>query len=124
MSLLEDALAFQIRALRLPEPVREYRFHTARRWRADFAWPELGLLVEVEGGTWAGGRHTRGDGFEKDAEKYNAAALDGWTVLRFTSHMIKSGKAIQIIERAMTRLVDDNNTIQGAQNGRPIHHSG
>lgn len=125
MSTLEESLAFQIRALRLPAPMREYRFHSSRKWRSDFAWPELGLLVEVEGGTRTGGRHTRGDGFEKDAEKYNEAALDGWTVLRFTSHMIKSGKAIQIIERAMTRLVDDNRTIPGAtNNGRPIYYPG
>lgn len=107
MSALEESLAFQIRALRLPSPVREYRFHGSRKWRADFAWPECRLLVEVEGGTWTGGRHTRGAGFEKDVEKYNEAALDGWTVLRFTGRMIESGKAIQMIERRITDALND-----------------
>lgn len=82
-----------IRALRLPEPVRNHRFHVERRWAADFAWPDLRLLVEIEGGTRSGGRHVRGDGYENDCEKYNAAAEVGWTVLRYTSGMVKSGHA-------------------------------
>lgn len=103
MSQLEDSLAFQIRAVGLPAPEREYRFHDKRRWRADFAWPDAKLIVEVEGAIWTGGRHTRGAGYEKDAEKYNTAALDGWTVLRFTGNMIKSGLAIQQIQRAFEK---------------------
>ena len=101
VSALEEKLLFQIRAIKLPEPVREFRFHDTRRWRADFAWPERRLLVEVEGGHWANGRHTRGSGFEADCEKYSEAALDGWTVLRFTGTHIKDGRALQMIERAL-----------------------
>jgi len=63
----------------------EHRFHPTRRWRFDFAWPSKKIAVEIEGGTWTGGRHTRGAGFQKDCEKYNAAAVLGWTVLRFTA---------------------------------------
>src|SRR5690606_39740371 len=57
MSALEDALALHIRAHKLPEPVREYRFHPERRWRFDFAWPDLRVAAEVEGGIHIGGRH-------------------------------------------------------------------
>jgi very-short-patch-repair endonuclease len=64
------------------------------------AYPDMMLAVEVEGGTWINGRHSRGAGMEKDMDKYNTAALDGWTVLRFTGNMIKSGMAIQQIQRA------------------------
>lgn len=101
-SSLENQLLFQIRAARLPEPVREARFIDGRRWRADFAWPDKLLIVEVEGGTWTNGRHTRGKGFESDCEKYNEAALAGWRVIRVTGSHIKSGVAIQLIERAFT----------------------
>ena len=97
---LEETLAMHMRAVGIPDPVREYKFDPKRRWRADFAWPELMLLVEVEGGIWTNGRHTRGKGFEADCEKYNEAALDGWTVLRFTGTHIKDGRALQMIERA------------------------
>lgn len=67
----------------LPLPTAEYRFHPVRRFRADFAWPELRLLVECEGGTWNGGRHVSGSGFADDCEKYNAAVELGYFVLRY-----------------------------------------
>lgn len=84
-----------------PRPVREYRFHDTRKWRFDFAWPDLKIAVECEGGAWSGGRHTRGAGFIGDCEKYNAAALAGWRVFRFTGDMINSRKAIQILDEAL-----------------------
>ncbi|MDW3057363.1 hypothetical protein R8N49_14530, partial [Vibrio sp. 1978] len=62
MSALEKTLLFQIKTMGLALPEKEYRFHETRRWRFDFAYPEQQLAVEVEGGTWTGGRHTRGSG--------------------------------------------------------------
>ncbi len=101
MSDLEDILAYQIRVAGLPEPEREYKFHAARRWRFDFSWPARKVAVEVEGGTWTRGRHTRPEGFEGDCEKYNSAALAGWFVYRFTAEMIASGAALTTIECAL-----------------------
>lgn len=66
----------------VPVPVAEYRFHAVRFWRFDLAWPEHRLALEIEGGVWTGGRHTSGAGYAKDMEKYNAAVLAGWRVLR------------------------------------------
>jgi len=66
----------------ITEPHREYRFHPSRRWRFDYAWPSRMIALEIEGGVWTGGRHTRGAGFLGDMEKYNAATLMGWKVLR------------------------------------------
>lgn len=98
---LEIAYLQQITASGLSPPVREYPFASPRRWRADFAWPDCRLLVEIEGGTWSGGRHTRGAGYAKDAEKYNAAALLGWRVLRFTGEMVRDGTALAVTEQAL-----------------------
>lgn len=97
----EELMALHIRAERLPAPQREWRFHATRMWRFDFAWlSPRKIAVEVEGGTYNGGRHARGSGFAKDAEKYNAAALLGWRVLRFTTEQVRSGEAIRTVKEA------------------------
>jgi very-short-patch-repair endonuclease len=97
----EQNLKFQCRALGLPLPETEVRFHPVRRWRLDLAWPDRKLYAEVDGGTWVGGRHNRGAGYERDAEKLNAAALAGWRGFRFTVGMVKSGKAIETLRAAL-----------------------
>jgi len=85
------------RAAGIPEPVAEYRFHTVRRWRIDFAWPDYKLAVEIEGGAWVYGRHTRPQGFIRDIEKYNALTLAGWHLLRFTPKQVRTGEAVRTI---------------------------
>jgi very-short-patch-repair endonuclease len=102
-SAAEATLVGQIRALGLPAPVRECRFHPDRKWRFDFAWPDQRLAVEVEGGAWVAGRHVRGRGFEADARKYLAAAAMGWTVLRVTPSMVRSGEAVAAVQRLLLR---------------------
>ena len=67
----------------LPLPKPEYRFHT-RLWKFDFCWPDnIMIAVEMEGGVYSGGRHTRGSGYKKDIEKYNEATRLGYRVYRF-----------------------------------------
>lgn len=114
----EVMLDEQLTLAGLPEPEREYRFaaHVVglgpgirkrlreaglKDWRLDFAWPPEMLAVEVQGGTWSQGKHTRGQGYEDDREKINAAQLLGWTVLEFTTGMIRDGRALRTIERAL-----------------------
>lgn len=94
MSQGEECFALHCRVSGLT-PEREYRFDPNRRWRFDFAFPANMLAVEVEGGTWSGGRHTRGSGYAKDMEKYNAAVKLGWRVLRYSTDMVLAGTAIE-----------------------------
>ena len=82
-----------LKELSVPGWEEEYVFFEGRRFRFDFAWPNFLIAVEIEGGTYSMGRHTRGSGFAKDCEKYNLAALDGWQVYRFTTGMVKDGSA-------------------------------
>lgn len=101
MSELEFELQTQIMAYRLPPPLREHRFHPERRWRFDFAWPDKRVAVEVEGGIWNGGRHTRGSAFISDCDKYNAATLAGWKVFRVTERHVHDGSAVELVKRAV-----------------------
>lgn len=86
-SPLEIAFADQASRLRLPPWDEELHFAESigRRWRFDFAWPDRMLAVEIDGGAFSGGRHTRGLGFVEDCRKLTQAALMGWRVLRFTA---------------------------------------
>ena len=99
---LELLLAAQLETAGIEAPETEWIFHPTREWRFDFAFPHMipPLAIECEGGTWSRGRHVRGKGFEKDLEKYNAAALLGWRVLRFTGDMVRDGRAIDVIVEA------------------------
>ena len=68
----------------MPLPAREVRFHPSRKWRWDFAWPDIKLAVEIQGGG-QNGRHSSIAGMTGDCDKYNAAVSLGWRVLKFTS---------------------------------------
>ena len=110
MSQIEETFAFHIRAAGLPDPVREYKFHPMRKWRFDMAWPVQMLAIEVEGGTWSGGRHTTGSGFKSDCIKYNEATILGWRVLRVTGDMINDGTALKYAESAINAKLQTNFT--------------
>lgn len=78
--------------------VMEYRFNLERKWRFDYAIPEHMIAIEVEGGVWTGGRHTRGAGFIGDMEKYNSAASLGWTLVRRTPDKLLTEETIRLIK--------------------------
>ena len=118
-SELEERLALQIRAIKLPPVAREYRFaaeHVGpgkgvrkrladaglKNWRFDFAFVEIKLAVECEGGGWSKkGGHTTGEGFADDLRKYGAAMELNWRVYRCDLAMIRSGEAINAILRLL-----------------------
>ncbi len=97
----EMVLASHLRACKISFE-QEYKFHPKRKWRADFLIIGTKILVEVEGGIWSGGRHTRGKGYIGDMEKYNSAAMMGFIVLRFSTEQVKSGLAVQQIEKMVS----------------------
>ena len=80
----------------------EFRFHPERRWRSDWRIKATRILIEFEGGLFGGkGGHSSVSGILRDCEKYNEAALAGWTVIRITPKHVTSGQALQWVERAM-----------------------
>lgn len=94
------ACAF-FRAMGLPAPEPEHRFHESRRWRFDYSWPEHRVALEVEGGVWTRGRHTRPLGFLNDCQKYNNAAALGWIVLRVTPQNLMKTETAALVKSAI-----------------------
>lgn len=112
ISKLEERLGLHLRANLTHKQwgslEKEYKFHIPkdgekkRKWAFDFAFPHIKLAIECEGlgrkGEKGGvGRHQSFKGFENDCEKYNRATEQGWRILRFTSRMINSLEAIDLI---------------------------
>ena len=83
--------------------IKEYRFYEKRRWRFDYANIEKKIAIEIEGGAWSGGRHTRGKGFIGDMEKYNMAVAECWAVLRFTPSQMKESKTYEFIKMVIEK---------------------
>jgi hypothetical protein len=94
----------------LPAPDRERRFALPRKWAFDYCWPDEMVALEVEGGVWTGGRHTRGKGFINDMEKYSEAAIRGWCVLRCTPQSLLTSEMLDMIERAFKRFDSHSST--------------
>ena len=127
---LEATLAMQIRAAKLPAPERNYRFCAAHvgggnglreRLRAaglndyefDFAWPgeviawdrmkrEYRLAIEIDG-LKPGGKsgHQTIQGALRDREKWMQGVGLGWLCFSVTGPQIKSGAALQLIDRLL-----------------------
>ncbi len=110
MSEASALLSEQLNLAGIPHET-EVMFAKPRRWRWDIAFtgdiwkPEFPLAVEVDGGGWIGGRHSRGGGIENDCEKFSTAVAMGWRVMRVTPKQVKDGRALGWIKRALG--VDD-----------------
>jgi very-short-patch-repair endonuclease len=97
----EATLIRHLQAYRI-EFEQEFQFNKDRKWRADFYLVGTNILIEVEGGIWSNGRHTRGKGYIADMEKYNSATALGYSVYRYSTEQVKSGLAIEEIRRMVS----------------------
>jgi hypothetical protein len=109
----EREFAFQCRAYRLPAPLEQHWIEQSahprnlrRRWRFDFCFLPVKLLVEIDGGIWmaGGGAHSNPRDIERNMRKRNDAALAGFHVLAFTPRDVTSGRAIAFTQRVLHRL--------------------
>jgi hypothetical protein len=66
----------------IPAPIVELRHIPGRRFRLDYAWPDHRIGLEVQGGIWTRGKHSRGAGQKIDMEKNNLGILNGWRVFQ------------------------------------------
>lgn len=74
---------------------------TKRRWRCDFYATDFKhrrLVVEVNGGNFTNGRHTRGASYAADLEKINHLTASGCAVFQFTYNCLKERKYESLIQ--------------------------
>jgi very-short-patch-repair endonuclease len=101
----ENKLIEQLAKRGIEQPMREVVFCIhGRKWKFDLCWQEQRVAVEVDGGTWSGGRHTRGAGFKEDCIKLNHAAREGWKVLRFTTDMVTDESAADFVADTLKEI--------------------
>ena len=132
-SELEEGLLFQIQALGIHQPEREYRFcaHKVglgggirarlseaglKDWHFDFAWPDILFAVEVDGGAWVNGGHNTGKGSTRDKLKGHHAVSQGWQLYRCDADLIKSGLAAMLIEKKVTQEYGKYQAFQNLMN--------
>lgn len=110
-SKLEAKVASDLKALGLMDGCeRQYRFHPERRWLVDFAWPMFSIVkgippiaLEVNGGTYSHGSHSRGPRQRGDYEKWSELSLRGWTLILVDSKDVKEGVHVERVLMAMGR---------------------
>lgn len=89
----------------VPKPQLEFRFHSERMWRFDFAWliGTVKLALEVDGGVFipGAGRHNSGAGFSADCEKLNSACVLGWRILRVQPRELLTFETLDLVKRAL-----------------------
>ena len=88
-----------------PELEREYRFHPLRKWRIDYYHAPTYTGIELEGGLYSEGRHIRAAGYQSDIEKYNAAAMQGITVLRLGTGQVDRRHVMEIVSYVRLRMI-------------------
>lgn len=81
--------------------VAEYRFHPTRRWRCDYAFPEIKLCIEIDGGVWMSAhgkksRHFYGKGAIADMEKMNSLTENGYFLLRYQPQKIDYTQILKV----------------------------
>lgn len=97
--------------------VPEHYFHPERRWRFDFVVKSKALhskdndvkvAIEVDGGLFSGGRHSRGAGAVKDMEKLNTALTLGWRVVRTTPQDVCMIDTVEIVKKVIEVANESN----------------
>lgn len=103
----ENLFAFQVKAMKLPAPLRFYKFAMSmgRKFEADFCFLDHKLIVEINGGLWMkGGAHSMPTHIERDMVKHQHAVLLGFWMMAFTPDDVFSGHAVAWTEKTLRRI--------------------
>jgi predicted transcriptional regulator of viral defense system len=108
-SVLEGAFLRELRRRGLPEPVAQYSIHDRDGFvaRVDFCYPELRIVIELDG------RRFHGEPvFESDRLKRDRLGADGWSVQEISRRMLLADPThvFDRIERIIERATSASNS--------------
>lgn len=96
---LFDAMC-EANGLPLPDHEVEFALELGRKWRFDHLFDGW-LALEVQGGNWINGRHTRAGNLKDEYEKLNTAVLLGYATIFCTPEDVTSGEAFALVKRVL-----------------------
>lgn len=89
---------------RIPHAIRQYNFHG---WYFDYCWPQIKVVVEIDGGTYSKqGGHATGESYKRDCIKNNVAQLEGWVVLRADKTMVSDPEFIKVLKKIIIKRIN------------------
>lgn len=100
-ALIQETFFLLLDQVDISRPHPEYIFHRERLWRCDYCWIEQKIILEVEGGIFIQGRHSRGAGMKADFTKYNEAAIYGYRILKVIPSELCSFNTINLLRRIL-----------------------
>jgi very-short-patch-repair endonuclease len=89
---------------------RKFQPTHTKNWRFDFHIVKLRLLIEIEGGSWSGGRSGKLANKAWSVYRYDQTEELGYKIERFHPDQILSGYVINLIQGQLERL--ENGTDQ------------
>lgn len=95
----ESIFFYLLKEAGLPQPEAEVRFDKIRKYRFDYAYPNIKLAIEIEGGIYSRQSHGSITGILRDIEKYNLATMLGWRVLRIINDQYAKKGTINLIKK-------------------------
>jgi hypothetical protein len=99
--------AFRRRCYALPTPVWDEVKIGGWKGAWDFAWPDLKVVVDVHGGEFVRGHHTRGKNILDDYEKLMRAVHAGWTCVLFGGTQTEDEKMLSMLAEIIERKLVD-----------------
>jgi hypothetical protein len=91
-----------------PMPCTQFTVTAGGRFvaRVDFAWPELRLVVEIDGFAW----HSSRSAFQRDHDRQHDLEEAGWAVLRFTADDVlhRPDEVAATVRRRIGKLLFSN----------------
>ena len=82
----------------LPEPTLEHRIIPDRKYAWDICFIPWKVAVEIQGGIFTRGAHSRPTGQLRDMEKANLAAMRNWLILYVTPDQLCTSETLTMLE--------------------------